>query len=104
MSSADTSPAPNACHDDARAPAVAGPILILDTIAQGQMQLAALFIAKRGEKLPPLRHPGGEIAPTLIAEYAKHNVFRARFTLPADSASSYDWNGETFHVAGGGGR
>jgi hypothetical protein len=80
---------------------VTGPILILDSLQQGRMQLAALFIAPRDTQLPPLRHEGAETTPEVIAEYSSHAVLRARFSLPADRPSSYEWDGATYEVAGG---
>jgi hypothetical protein len=80
---------------------VTGPILILDTIVEGQMQLSALFIAPPDTRLPPLSHADKEIHPKVIAAYQNHQVLRARFSLPIDAPSTYLWNGESYTVAGG---
>ena len=80
---------------------ITGPVLILDGISGGQMQLAALFIAPKGRLVPPVAVKGREILPSLLADYEERCVLRARFALPADAASAYEWNGQTFETAGG---
>jgi hypothetical protein len=84
-------------------PQITGPILILDGISNGRMQLAALFLSPKGSPLPPLRAPDGDVPPEKLAGYAALDVWRARFSLPAASPSSYSWNGQTYEVAGLGG-
>ena len=80
-----------------------GPILILDGISGGQMQLAALFLAPKGLAVPPVSTRQQDVQPQVIADYAEVSVHRARFALPADRASSYGWNGQSFEIAGLGG-
>ncbi|UWQ82131.1 alkaline phosphatase D family protein [Leisingera caerulea] len=80
---------------------ITGPILILDDLRDGQMQLAALFIAPKGQTVPPVSLDGMDRQAEPLAEYASVSVLRARFSLPADRPSSYQWNGQSFEVAGG---
>ncbi|WP_027237287.1 alkaline phosphatase D family protein [Leisingera caerulea] len=80
---------------------ITGPILILDDLRDGQMQLAALFIAPKGQTVPPVSLDGMDRQAEPLAEYASVSVLRARFSLPADRPSSYQWNGQRFEVAGG---
>ena len=78
---------------------ILGPILFLDDIRGGVLHLAALFIAS-GDAVPgPLDAGAGPVAPVPLAEVPGHRVWRARFTLPADRASSYAWGGSTYPVA-----
>ncbi|MFZ3584450.1 alkaline phosphatase D family protein [Loktanella sp. DJP18] len=63
------------------------------------MHLAALFITNRHVVPPPVTAPKGTASPTCIATFAEAAVWRIRFTLPADRASLYDWNGESYAVA-----
>ncbi|WP_420586842.1 alkaline phosphatase D family protein [Ruegeria sp.] len=77
-----------------------GPILILDDIRDGQLHLAALFIASKSDTPSHVETPFETIAPQLLAEYAAHDVYRVRFTLPADRQSSYRWNDTEYNVAG----
>ncbi|KIC15757.1 alkaline phosphatase D family protein [Leisingera sp. ANG-Vp] len=80
---------------------VTGPILILDAICDGRMQLAALFLAPKGFPVPPVEAEGIIHPPENLADYTEISVHRARFTLPADRPSAYFWNGQSFQVAGG---
>mgnify|MGYP003116628872 FL=1 len=80
-------------------PAITGPILLLDDLRDGCMHLAALFITDRNVKPPPVTLPTGTAAPVSIATFGDAAVWRVRFALPADRASSYDWNGDTYAVA-----
>lgn len=77
-----------------------GPILFLDDLVDGQMSLSALFITGRGETVPPVELPQGNVSPIVLAEYDYATVWRARFTLPSDDSSDYRWNGMTYEVAG----
>jgi len=77
-----------------------GPVLILDDVEDRQMRLSALFIAARGAPVPQIELRHRNVPPVPIAEYDDATVWRARFALPADSASDYRWNGETYEVAG----
>ena len=79
---------------------VTGPILILDDIRDGQLHLAALFIVSRGNTPSHVETSAEAFAPRLLAEYAAHDVYRVRFTLPADRQSSYRWNGTEYTIAG----
>ena len=76
-----------------------GPILILDGVEAGQMRLSALFIAENGAPVAPISVAQGDVAPVLLARYDRATVWRARFTLPADRAADYRWNGTTYAVA-----
>ncbi|UWQ61267.1 alkaline phosphatase family protein [Leisingera caerulea] len=80
---------------------ITGPILILDDLRDGQMRLAALFIAPKGQTVPPVSLDGMDRQAEPLADYASVSVLRARFSLPADRPSSYQWNGQSFAVAGG---
>ncbi|CAM3252730.1 alkaline phosphatase D family protein [Paracoccus nototheniae] len=64
------------------------------------MILSALFIVAAGDVPPPVELPGSAVPAVALADYAHATVWRVRFALPADRASSYRWNGETFEVAG----
>lgn len=77
-----------------------GPILILDDVENGQMQLSALLIVARGGIVLPFDLPYGKVQPILLAEYDHATVWRARFTLPANRASEYRWSGTNYVVAG----
>lgn len=79
---------------------VTGPILILDDIRDGQMHLAALFVSAKGHIPGPVELRDGACTLQLLAEYAAHDVYRARFALPVDQASVYRWNGTEYPVAG----
>ena len=48
----------------------------------------------------PVAAPSGPVAPVALARYDGATVWRARFALPADRASTYDWDGQRFEVAG----
>lgn len=78
----------------------AGPILILDDVADGALRLAALFVSAKGEEVPPVAAPAGPVRPVRLADYDHATVWRARFELPADRLSEYGWNGRTYEVAG----
>ncbi|MBY6138003.1 alkaline phosphatase family protein [Leisingera daeponensis] len=102
MSSRTRTPAPDAGPGTGPAPGpVTGPILILDDLRGGRMHLSALFIAERGTALPPLLLESGSVTPEPLADYESHTVLRARFSLPAETASAYRWNGTLFEVTGG---
>ena len=77
-----------------------GPILLLDDVALGRMSLSALFIMPGDQPPGPVAAPSGPVAPVALARYDGATVWRARFALPADRASTYDWNGQRFEVAG----
>lgn len=76
-----------------------GPVLFLDSVSEARMHLAALFITS-GEIPAPVVVDWREEQPQSIATYDTATVWRVRFSLPADAASSYVWNGETYPVAG----
>ena len=84
-------------------PRVVGPILFLDTVTDDQMHLAALFVTASGQTPGPITQGPHQITPVKLAEYDAHDVYRARFTLPAGTPSLYHWNGQSFDVAGLGG-
>ena len=78
---------------------IIGPILFLDQIGEGLLQLAALFIAPPETTPPPVDAGAGPVAPVCLARYASACVWRARFALPADRPSGYAWNGTRFELA-----
>ncbi len=77
-----------------------GPILLLDDVALGRMSLSALFIMPGDQPPAPVVAPSGAVASVALARFDGATVWRARFTLPADRASTYDWDGQRFEVAG----
>lgn len=79
---------------------IAGPILFLDDVRDGQMHIAAIFIAPKATAVPAVRVGSDDIPTGVIAAYKDHDIHRARFTRPCAQASSYGWNGETFEIAG----
>ncbi len=78
---------------------ILGPLLILDDIADGQMHLAAIFVAPHGQTVPPLRVGDRDIPCQPLLGYTAAQLFRARFAVPTDAPSSYSWNGETYDLA-----
>lgn len=84
---------------NARIPSPLGPILFLDTLAEGRLHLSALFLAERGLDIPPIDLSDGAVTPVPLADYEHVTVWRARFTLPSDRPSDYRWNGTTYPVA-----
>ena len=93
------SSSPSSRHMTGSRPAIIGPILLLDNLSDGCMHLAALFITDRHVAPPPMTVPTGMAAATCIATFDDAAVWRVRFALPADRASSYLWNGTTYAVA-----
>ncbi len=79
---------------------IIGPILILDQISDLTLHLAALFILPNGQSLPPLSTEAGNADVVQIAQYAQATVWAARFSLPADKTSHYNWDGQSYLVAG----
>ncbi|ORE94199.1 hypothetical protein ATO13_09001 [Stappia sp. 22II-S9-Z10] len=79
---------------------IIGPVLFLDAAEGGTLHLAALFIAAEDAAPSPVETAEGIAAPEKIAVYDTVSVWRARFAVPADRASTYRWNGETYEVAG----
>ncbi len=77
-----------------------GPVLFLDDIENGVLRLSALFITAPDQQPPPIEGASGTAAAMPLARYDHATVWRARFSLPGDRASSYRWNGESFRVAG----
>ncbi len=80
-----------------------GPILILDDVCEGRMALAALFVMPRDDVPAPIETEHETVAPDRIARYRGADIYRARFILPADEPSAYQWNGQRFDLAGLGG-
>lgn len=78
---------------------ILGPVLIVDHVADARMHLAAVFVAPSGMDIPPIRLAGSDVPATFLISYGATEVWRARFDLPADAPSSYDWNGATYPVA-----
>ena len=83
---------------------VIGPILFLDDVDPDGLRLSALLITAKGEEPPPIDLATGAVRVLPLAEYDHANVWRARFSLPSDRASTYRWNGQSFDVAGDLGR
>ena len=81
-------------------PIVTGPILFLDDIEASGAQLSALFIATGRARPEPVKTVDGVHAAERLADYDHATVWRARFHLPADRPSSYQWSGESYDVAG----
>lgn len=79
---------------------ITGPILLLDQIDGERMRLAALFIAPDDIAPGPIELDAGEVTPERFAGADGLTAWRARFSLPADRASRYGWQGESFEVAG----
>ncbi|MEC7965708.1 MAG: alkaline phosphatase family protein, partial [Pseudomonadota bacterium] len=77
-----------------------GPILMLDDIREGQMHLAALFIAPNGQELPPIELDGASVPALNLATYQHVTVWRCRFSRPAAGPLHYHWNGCRFDLAG----
>lgn len=77
-----------------------GPVLVLDDLSDGRMALAALFIAPKDETPGPILAEGTAYPAEVLARYDRATVWRLRFSLPADRASSYIWDDRTFAVAG----
>ena len=77
-----------------------GPVLYLDDIENGHMCLSALFITSKDDEPSPIRLATGDVHAVSLAHFENAIVWRARFSLPADRSSEYDWNGETYRVAG----
>ncbi len=76
-----------------------GPILFLDDIVDGQLQLAALFIASKGQNLPPIELETGPISLEELADYPNHKIWVARFKRPSNQPSSYSWGNNTYQLA-----
>ena len=81
-----------------------GPILFLDDIGASGAQLSALFIAAGRARPEPVRTVDGVHAAERLADYDHATVWRARFHLPADRPSSYQWSGESYDVGIGTGQ
>ncbi|WP_121066009.1 alkaline phosphatase D family protein [Chachezhania antarctica] len=79
---------------------IIGPILVLDDVRAREMRLSALFITERNVTPPPVEAGKATVTPEQIAVFDEASVWRARFSVPADRASEYVWNGETYAVAG----
>ena len=80
-------------------PSLIGPILILDDIGRGTLNLSALFIVEGDRPPPSVETPDGVHDAQVLAQFDRATVWRARFDLPADRPSEYRWNGETYPVA-----
>jgi alkaline phosphatase D len=77
-----------------------GPVLFLDSVENGQLRLAALFITAKGIEPSPIELASGPIRAVVLADYDSATVWRVRFSLPADRSSTYGWEGESYEVAG----
>ncbi|WP_375259519.1 alkaline phosphatase D family protein [Citreimonas sp.] len=80
--------------------AFAGPILILDSVRDGTMRLAALFVGPADAAPAPVGTEAGVHHPEMILRCGERAVWRARFDRPAAEPSSYDWNGTRYDLAG----
>ena len=78
---------------------ILGPALILDDVTENTTQLAALFLAPKGQIPAPIEVQGQIHPCEVLAEYQDSTLFRCRFALPTDRPSHYNWNGERFDVA-----
>ena len=99
MSSHTNAPDPNAPESD-DLNRVLGPILILDDLRDGEMHLAALFVAPTGAAPAPIEVDHSQIQPEKLATYQQADVWRCRFRRPADAPSSYHWQGTDYPLAG----
>jgi hypothetical protein len=79
---------------------IIGPVLILDDLSEGRLHLAALFIAPPEEVPEPIEAEGRDHAALCLARYAGAAVWRIRFSLPADRAGQYHWQGGRYDLAG----
>lgn len=87
-------------HQPSDLPHTVGPLLMLDDLRAGQMHLAALFIAARGQTVLPVVIDGAEVAPEILTDFNDVTVWRCRFRRPADRPSTYRWDGKSFGLAG----
>ncbi|MCG7574656.1 alkaline phosphatase family protein [Phaeobacter sp. CNT1-3] len=79
---------------------VLGPFLSLDDLRDGQMHLAALFVAPNGIVVSPVVIDGFEVAPEILADFDHVTLWRCRFRRPATQPSTYRWEGQIFGLAG----
>ena len=80
---------------------ILGPFLALDDVRDGQMHLAASFVAPQGRAVPPVLVAGRVHAAGPLAQIGAWALCRARFCLPLEAGGVYDWAGTSFSVAGG---
>ncbi|ABD55916.1 alkaline phosphatase D family protein [Jannaschia sp. CCS1] len=78
---------------------ILGPLLILDHVADGQMHVAAVFVAPLGQDVPPVRVDGTAVPVQPLLAFGSAQLWRARFALPADAPSAYEWGEQRFDVA-----
>lgn len=78
---------------------ILGPLLILDDIADGRLHLAAIFVAPPGQTPGPVCVDGADIPCQPLLAYRTAQLYHARFCVPANAASAYMWNGETYPLA-----
>ena len=78
---------------------ILGPLMILDHVAEGQLHLAAVFVAPPGHDVPPIRVDGGTVPVQPLTAFGDTQLWRARFALPANAPAAYQWNDENFEVA-----
>jgi hypothetical protein len=76
-----------------------GPILIVDTVQEDRLHLAALFVAPHDVSPADLTVEGQSHAAQVFATYPQGRLFRTRFSVSATEPSSYEWNGETYPLA-----
>ncbi|SDY26924.1 alkaline phosphatase D family protein [Citreimonas salinaria] len=79
---------------------ITGPVLILDSVRDDTMRLAALFVAPADTAPPPVETEDGTHHPEAILSCGDRAVWRARFDRPATSPSHYAWAGTRFDLAG----
>ena len=76
-----------------------GPLLFLDAVADGRLHLSALFILEPGAEPAAIEVRDDTVPAVRLARFDRADVWRTRFTLPANRPSVYDWNGTRFAVA-----
>ncbi|OAN75370.1 hypothetical protein A8B78_16530 [Jannaschia sp. EhC01] len=78
---------------------ILGPLLILDHMAEGQMHLAAIFVAPAGQSVPPVRVDDVAVPVEPLLAYGSAHLWRARFVRPANAPSAYEWDGTRYDLA-----
>ncbi|MFK7762714.1 MAG: alkaline phosphatase D family protein [Roseobacter sp.] len=81
-------------------PKILGPFLTVDNICDGQLHLAALFVAPTDIDVPDIETDTGQFPAQELTTIEHHRVQRARFTRPALARSQYTWAGMQFDVTG----
>lgn len=79
---------------------ILGPFLTIDDICDGEMHLAAIFVAPIDVDVPDIETDAGRFPAQQLATIENHRVLRVRFARPALAPSLYTWAGMQFHVTG----